>query len=197
MPLDNPEQNGTQGEPTDLNWDSAPDQFRAAHKRTQDKMAEVQAQLDKVTRENTARAAGIDVSSPLGQMFAENYKGDVTPDAMRTAFEALGVPTSTPETPPAGETTNQPSPEELEIERLRGALHGAATPPGEEPTGDLWLGSGGVFPTFHDAIKSGMRRDDAAGVALDVLFSAAMDPAHPQHDQAIWNRQRWLESMGR
>lgn len=189
MPLDNPEQT----DDSTLDWSSAPDQFRAALDRNKTKLAEAEARLETLTRENTARAAGLDITTPLGQMFLDSYKGDVTPDAMKTAWESLGVAAPTTEPPATPPPNDEPSAEEREFERLRGAIHGQSTPPGTEPPGDIWLGPNGVFPTFQQNLKSGMRRDDAGAAALDVLFAAAMDPSHPQHDQAVWNRQRWLE----
>lgn len=193
MPLDNPEQTDPNAP---LDWSSAPDQFRSQFDRVKQQHEEAQAKLEAVVRENTARTAGIDVESPLGKLFIGSYTGEMNPQAMKAKFDELGIAQApSVEAPPTTPPTDGPTPEELEEARVRGALHGQAQPPGTEPVGDLWTGSGGVFDTFQQNMKKGMRRDDAGAVALDVLFSAAMDPNHPQHDQAIWNRQQWLESQ--
>jgi hypothetical protein len=187
MPLDNPEQNDP---PANIDWQSAPDQIRTAHERVKDNLDKERTKATGLQRENTALRAGIDVESPLGQLFVGNYDGDMTPEAMKTAFEALGVTgPSASETPPAP-TNDGPTPEELAEQRNRHLLHGEGTAPGQEPVGELWTGT--VFPTFQASLAQGQRREVAFAVAVDKLFEAAMDPQHPQHDQAVWNRDRWL-----
>lgn len=187
MPLDNPEQNGSQGDAT-LDWATAPDQFRAAHERAQARQAEIQAQLNAVTRENAARAAGIDISSPVGTLWINSYDGELTPEAMKTNFDALGIapPAETP--PPT--VTDGPTQQELDEQRNRRLLHGEGTAPGQEPVGELWTGT--VLPTFHESLAQGNRREVAFAQAVDKVFEAAMNPEHPQHNQAVWNRERWL-----
>lgn len=181
-----------QNDPT-IDWASAPDQFRAAHDRNQARLAEMEQQLQTVTRENAARTAGIDVTTPIGTLWLNSYKGDMTPEAMRTNFDALGIPSAPPQgqqqaPPPVAD--DRPTPQELEEQRQRGAVHGQANPPGSEPTGNLW---DQTYKDFHANMQSGMRRANAGAAALDRVFEAAMTPGHPQRDQAVFDSERFQE----
>jgi hypothetical protein len=194
MPLDNPEQNDPQPEPT-IDWQTAPDQIRTAHERTKDNLDKERTKAAALARENTALRAGIDVESPLGKMFVGSYDGEMTTEAMKSAFEALGVtPRSTPANdPPVPPVQDGPTDDELAEMRNRRLLQSGSTPPGGEPVGELWTGT--VFPTFQEGLAQGQRREVAFSHAVDKLFEAAMDPQHPQHDQAVWNRDRWMANF--
>lgn len=57
--------------------------------------AEAQARADAAERRAALIEAGIDVSTPIGKYFADNYKGDATVDAVKDAAGVLGlIPTS-------------------------------------------------------------------------------------------------------
>jgi hypothetical protein len=190
VPLDNPEQT----DPADGTPPPTPAQLREAYNRSQARVTELEAQAAETTRlrtEASALRAGIDVDSPIGQLFLNSYTGDATPEAIKTAFDALGVPTGqTPPEPPPAPTNDGPTPEEIEQQRLRGTVHGEANPPGQEPVGALW---DQVYGDFHANMAKGMRRQDAGAAALDRLFEAAMTPNHPQRDQAVFDQQRFQE----
>lgn len=184
MPLDIPEQNDQ--------VDNTPAGLRAAYERSQTRVAELeagQAETARLRTEASALRAGIDVDSPIGQLFLNSYNGDATPEAIRTAYDALGIP-SAPSNEPPPPTNDGPSAQELEQQRLQGAVQGQASPPGQEPPGDLWEQT---YGDFHANMAKGMRRQDAGAAALNRVFEAAMTPNHPQRDQAVFDPVRFQE----
>jgi len=171
------------------------EQVRAAHRRATARASELETQLSdlpRLQRENTAMRAGIDVESNIGQLFVNSYTGDVTPDAMKEAFAALGVTPASPpasqDAPPSGETNDGPTEEELDEMRRRGALRGESTPPGGEPGKPL---IDEMYEVFHENLRTGMDRKRAGAGALQVLMAAAANPNDPRHEQAIYDPERW------
>lgn len=172
------------------------DQVRAAHRRATARAAELETQLGdlpRIQRENAALRAGIDIESNIGQLFVNSYSGETTPDAMKTAWDALGVtPAAPPQSstePPTGESgTEPPTPEELDMQRRRGAVGAQSTPPGGEPGKSL---VDEMYEVFHENMRSGMDRKRAGAGALQLLVEAAANPSDPRHDQAVFDPERW------
>lgn len=98
--------------------------------------------------------------TPIGQLFAKSYEGDSNPEAVKEAFDALGLSVA----PPASEDPPPPDPgvtdQELDAQR-RIASAGAA--------GD---NDGSV--KFEDAIKSAKTETDVMSL-LDAAPPTAVD----------------------
>lgn len=181
--------------PPELNWESAPGQFREAHERTQAQVAEQREQLaaaQVLARENVMLRAGVDPEGPIGKLFIAGYGGELEVEKVKAAYAEV-APAPTGGAPLPGEApddSNEPTADELELQRRRAALRGDSTPPGGEPAGDLIEA---VYDEYHSQLKRGRRRKDAGAQALTKLFDAAVDPNHPQHDQAIFNYDEWYQ----
>lgn len=179
----------TEEEPT------APDQLRDGYRRATRRAAELETQLadlPRLARENAAMRAGIDVESNIGQLFVNSYTGETTPEAMKTAWDALGVtPAAPPQEstePPTGDEGTSPTPEELDMQRRRSAVGGQSTPPGGEPGKGL---VDEMYEVFHENLAKGMDRKRAGAGALTLLIDAAANPNDPRHDQAVFDPERW------
>jgi hypothetical protein len=187
-----------ENEVEEVNEHTPLEQVRAAHRRATARASELETQLadlPRLTRENTAMRAGIDVESNIGQLFVNSYTGDVTSEAMKEAFDALGVtpaaPPASQETPPSENGSNEaPTQEELDEMRRRGALRGESTPPGGEPGKPL---VDEMYEVFHANLRQGMDRKRAGAGALQILMAAAADPSDPRHEQAIYDPERWAQ----
>lgn len=77
--------------------------------------------------------------------------------------------------------------------RNRQALRSAAYPAGSEPAEPL---NSKMLRTFHETKASGARHEAAFGAGIDVLFTAAMNPDHPQHAQAVYDHDEWHRQQG-
>jgi hypothetical protein len=53
---------------------------------------EAQAALPALKRENALMRSGVDLESPLGQLFVKGYDGELTAEAIRAEAERYGIP---------------------------------------------------------------------------------------------------------
>lgn len=144
---------------------------REAWKREQKarKAAETTAaETPNLARENAMLRAGVDLDTPLGQLFADGYKGELDKDAIKAAFGNLGVSPTSGETNEPDPNADQPSAEELARQQREQALSNGGTPPGGEPDEDPYIAA---MAAYHDA---GGNQTNAARVAgLQKIFDAA------------------------
>lgn len=155
-----------------------PQALREAHERATARAAELETQQEQLARENAMLRARVDLDSPVGQLFARGYEGEASTDAVRAAWEALGVTTPAAPAgeaggaPPAGQPADDgPTAEEQAAQQARQALtQGGSTPPGEEPSPEPWEAA---YAEREAALKSGTPRDTADGRVLDRIFDAA------------------------
>jgi hypothetical protein len=162
-------------------------QVRDAYNRANKRASELEGQvagLEQMKRENAMLKAGVDLSSPLGTLFLDGYKGELDPDAIKTAWSGLpsaaAAPTPSPE-------TEAPDPEALRRQQEREALHNGSVAPGSEPPADP---VDAAYKVFHDGMKRGMSRDRAAPAAIDVMLKAAMDG----DERMIYDPQRYRDT---
>ena len=146
-------------------FERMPDGVRSTLRKTKQlerEAAEREIREAAQAREIALLRAGIPVDTPVGEMFADGYKGEITPEAIKAKWTELGLGESTP--PPPG-SPGEPTVEELERQRqLAGVGAGGET------------GSG---PKLEDAINSAQSEEevmrlvgaapDAAGIRAPVI----------------------------
>ena len=149
-----------------------PAELRAAANRS--KANKAKAESEKARADGLERKLGIvevigALDSPLKQMFADSYKGEVTPEAIGTAFAEL---TGTPATGDGeGEGAAGPTPEQLAEQREREALAtGAGINSGEVATRPA---KDAALETATSALAQGLSREDALGGYIHALGEAA------------------------
>lgn len=188
MPDDNP------NETPALDWQSAPQQFRDAHQATQERLREMEqqrAENDQVRRENMFLRAGVDIESPLGQLFAKGYDGELDMEVVKASWAELapGNAHSEPPTPPTAQAGEELSPEQMaqqaELTRQRAALNSEAVAPGEEPTPDPRID---MVKTYQTMKKEG--KTDVASMRAG--FQRLFDAAAAGDDRALFDRDRWV-----
>lgn len=128
-------------------------------------LAERDAQAASMAKENALLKAGIPLDTPFGEMFADGYKGEIDPEAMKAKWLEVS-PQGGPGTltPPAG---TQDDASEAELERLRQLADAGAG------------GEGGGAKKFEDALAAAKNEDEvmrlvgsaptAAGVCAPVI----------------------------
>jgi hypothetical protein len=115
-------------------------------KKLEREAAERDVREASLAREVALLRAGIP-DSPIGKMFAAGYQGDSTPEAIKTAWEELGVADGGTGSP-AATAEDAARAEELEAQRrLAGVGAGAGT------------GNDGAIP-LEDAINSAKSEDE-------------------------------------
>ncbi len=119
------EQDEQQQEP---NWRRKLEAEAKAGREAQANVAAAQAERDQLQRELAMMKAGVDTSSPLGQMFAKSYDGETDVEAVRAEYSRI-----------AG--TGQPPVDQQAMARIGQALQGSAP-------------SGGVAPDFESDLDS-------------------------------------------
>lgn len=149
-----------------------PKGLRAAAARSNAHKAEAEA----AKREIALLKAGIDTDTPLGAMFADAYKGELTKDAVTAAFKALGVTPAAAADADHADDTPDDSPDltaDLDSTDLRQALAngGAADIPVEldprvkaQRDVDTVINAGG---TQEDGLAAGIQTLLQAAVAGD------------------------------
>jgi hypothetical protein len=162
-----------------------PDQFREMREAANAHRAS-QAELEATRRELAFTRAGVNTTSPLGQIMLGAYKGDLTEDAIKAWVSELNVPiTPTAELPP--ETTPAPttafSPQEQQaVEATRSLFTGSTAP--VMPTGPADPHTAGL-DAYRKAREQGMAPHDAGAAYLDQLLKAVA--ANPNDRRVVWN----------
>jgi len=81
------------------------DQIRAME-RDAKTAREAAARADAAERKLAIVTAGIDATNPLGRFFAENYKGELTAEAIKSAYDAITSNDSNEDPPPPPPATD-------------------------------------------------------------------------------------------
>lgn len=167
-----------------LDWETAPDQFREAHRNATEqlnRLKEESASAAQIRRENVMLKAGIDPTHPFYPIFSTGYTGKEDVDSVKEEWGRITGNATPPHQegqeggpPPAPGSTEGLTPEQeaqaRALEEARGRLQTGATAPGEEPT-----------PHPADAAKAaadkqrelGRSRGQQSATYLDSLFQAA------------------------
>lgn len=130
--------------------------------------------LAEAQRELAFLRAGIKADTPVGQLFVNGYKGDLTTEAIKAAAAEIPGLLDVPATPPAPEGEQQgepqPSEQELEEQRLRQQLAqgtGAGQIPQEKPGVEA---ASDLVAQFR---QEGKRQEVAQGLGIAALATAA------------------------
>jgi hypothetical protein len=119
---------------SDPNTNESPAQLREFAERQKAAAEQAAVELEALRAENRTNAllaAGVDTGSPLGEMFADAYKGELKVDAIKEQWLKVAPPAA-PATPPV--VDDGPSEAERVQAEQRNALTTGGQPPGEEPT---------------------------------------------------------------
>lgn len=156
-----------------------PDNTPKALRRAAAEGRQAKAKATQLERENIMLKAGIDTDTPLGAMFAAGYSGELTKDAVKAAFSALGVAAPSADADPDPDPTVDPDPDISDAERnstaQRQALASGANLTPSDPTDvhphermrqahETVLAAGG---RGEDAMAAGIAQLLAAGAAGD------------------------------
>jgi hypothetical protein len=123
------------------------------------------ADADAAKRENVFLKAGIDTDSAFGQLMLAGYKGELNAEAVKE-YAAQVMPTQGSSNP-APEITQ----EEIEAHNRRTAI-AAGTPAEEIHVPDNFIEQG--YTDFHQAMRDGMSRENAAAQVLDRIIDQAV-----------------------
>lgn len=63
--------------------------------------------LENLQKENLFLKTGLNTDSALGKFFFDNYKGDLTPEALKAAAQEIGLMEKVPDNPPLNEGENK------------------------------------------------------------------------------------------
>lgn len=167
----------------------SPPELREHAKRQEAAAVEARAEADALRAQNrslTFQAAGVAADTPLGALFDKAYDGDLTVDAVKTAWSELAPQGAAP----AAEVNDGPTPEELASAQARQALTQGGTPPGEEPTPDVW-----------PAAIAGFKEDRANGVRVERAqqnaFQKVIDAAAAGDERVLFDENAWKAQFDR
>lgn len=166
----------------------SPPELREHAKRQETAAAEARAEAESLREKNRSLAlqvAGVDVESPVGKLFVKANPELTEVDDIKAAWAEVAPQGGAP-TPPADDG---PTPEELEHAAARASLNTGGTPPGDEPTPDVW----------PNAI-AGFQADRAAGVRVERAQQNALqkvvDAAAAGDERVIFNEAEWKSQFG-
>lgn len=169
-------------EPTPtLDWETAPDQFREAHKNATDqlnRLKEDAAERDKLRREVAMLRAGVDSQDPFYEYFTAGYSGKEDPEEIAAAWQKLRGTAQPPPLPgeePEPTPTNEPSDELIESQRqlqeVRAKLRTNSVAPGEEPSPHPF---DAALAVANQAKERGRTREQQTAAYLQTVFNAAV-----------------------
>ena len=150
-------------------------QLREQNKRMARELKEARKAREELTslkRVQAFKDAGVDLDSKAGKLFAKAY-GDGEIDAVKIRAEAVEygvVDEDTPTPPDAGDNTDVTDAEKEASETRRRVAAGAENESGKVKPADV---KAAAIQAAKDALADGKSSDDAMGIAIDAIFSAA------------------------
>ena len=134
-----------------------------------DRLTRENADLLADRRELAFLKAGVDTSTPVGQLFMKAYDGELDATAIKEGYEALGM-----SAPAASETGDAFEADEAGSTQERQALASGATgDTGEQQPQPVRGEEGRAARVARDALAHGAPREDAIGVMFNELTQAA------------------------
>lgn len=146
---------------------------REAAERNAETATQAQAEATQLKRENAMLRAlpGVDMTSPLAEMFVRSYQGELDGEAIKAAAQAVGV------LPKTEDTTPPPPPaEDQQLSAERQALQTGATftPPNEQQHREAQDPYDNAMAAFNADLGAGRTREAAAAAYFDHVIGAAV-----------------------
>jgi hypothetical protein len=138
---------------------------------------------------------GFDLADPVTKMFADQYKGEATSEAIAEAWTEAGFAPRDPAAPPADPGTppaDEPPAANLS-HQIDSAFAGgvpAATPVGEDPM-DI------AYAAYHEARREGRTVEDAQELVVGAIAAGAIDElANGGGSRFNYNREEFHRRIG-
>ena len=153
------------------------DMRRAARRGNQEK-----ARADAAERKLAMVQAGIDISSPIGALFVEGYKGPTDLETLKAeAAKVPGLivpatPAPTDEPPPPAEPTDQGDTD------VRDTLHSGGMPPDNTPADPIKA----AIDRGTETIEKGGDEEDGLVAGFRTLYEAGASG----DDRALWSPEK-------
>ena len=143
------------------------------------------AKASELERKVAVLEAGINTSTPLGQMFLKSYDGELESEAIKTAAQAVGLieGQADPEPQPG-----EPGTAEAEYQNTRDVLstgQPATIEDAPKVAPDM------AYKAYTDARKNGMRAEDAQMVG----FRTLLEQAAQGNQSAIFSPSDWARQQ--
>lgn len=136
-----------------------------------DQLERENAEGNAAKRELAFLKAGVDTSTPIGQLYMNGYDGELDAEAIKAGYEALGM-----STPTASENDEAFEPDEAGSTQERQSLASGATgDTGETPPIPVRGMEGRAARAGRDALANGAPREDAIGAMFGTLAGAAAE----------------------
>lgn len=145
-------------------------------------LAELRAAADegrKLKRENAMLRAGVDLSTPVGQLFHDGYRGDLEPEKVKEAWAQVAPAAAAP--PPAPDPAVDPAAtaaaaeaeaeERARQDRSRRSIASEPADPGATPEGDPMKGA---YERFNEGQAQGQSREKAGKAVIETIFQEAI-----------------------
>lgn len=145
---------------------------RAAQRRAEKRAKDLDAELleaNAAKRELAFLKAGVDTDTPLGKVFVKAYDGELTADAIKGEWEALGATPTKPEV----EVPAIPDEERASTRERQSLAGGSQGDTGETPEVPVRGQDGRAARVARDAMANGAGRDTALGVMFNQIAQAA------------------------
>ena len=147
--------------------DQEPEHIKALREKakTADSIASEKSALE---RKVAILEAGVNTTTPVGQMFLKSYDGDLTAEAIKAAAAEVGLVEGQPA--PAPEP-GAPGTAEQEQQDIRQGLSTGDMAPHEEPVKSA---KDRAWDVFNQSRKEGMREEDARNEAFATFIAAGI-----------------------
>lgn len=128
----------------------------------------ISAEKSALERKVAVLEAGVNTSTPLGQMFLKSYEGDLTAEAIQAAAAEVGLVQGQPDPQPEPGSPGTP---EAEAQSVRNELGVSQPAPFEE---EVKPAKDRAWDVFSDSRKQGMREEDARAEAFASFIEAGL-----------------------
>lgn len=144
-----------------------PDHIKALRDKAKqtDSLASEKSQLE---RKVAILEAGVNTTTPIGQMFLKSYEGELTPEAIKAAAAEVGLVEGQPDPEPQ---PGEPGTPEAQQQSVRDNLAVGDIAPHEEPVKSA---KDRAWDVFNESRKGGMREEDARNEAFASFIEAGI-----------------------
>lgn len=176
----------------DTQVEEEPDHIKALREQAKSGKAS-EAKANELERKVAILEAGINTSTPLGQMFLKSYDGELVSDAIKEAASAVGLIEGQPDPDPA---PGDPGTAEGDYAGAKKLLDGQGAAPLAEPPAKS--ASDQAYAARDAFLADGKRTEDAVAEGFRTLIdrAAAGDPtAMFDHDKYARDTEAYMASQ--